>query len=963
MAREQDADGSAPGFPVVDGSELRAALSTFSSLRGLSTRLKGGDKARQARQQQLVEKASPGPCHPATAARTVPCTASSILSESGITGNASEAAVRSSDNVSNPSSMQSPSAGPIRINVLPTRSPADALNFREGHANRSRPLKLLPALLNRQSSPAAAHRMRPGDESDAEAEGRRENERLGSMLSCESSKPPTPEPRPIAPADRENPQLKIDSAPAGSVNGTSSERTLSGSRRLSEEDRFQAGDHRTLRSLSEAPMLESEIGSNPGSPRTPGVPRRKSFKPLFSKAVRHSRMQSNHSTRSTTNQIFGAMSLLRLKMEIKQEERHEGEGASNNKLIGESIAQAASLQERDEPFVAEGDTGMPVADVHNYMLYCQMHRLTIILRPVADGAAKAFLGVFGITDPSLLDEEGYPILERTEHIPWSHLTDITSLVSNARGKTMATALKSSPYGPIKGTVPLLAQLSKVGAAHAELRSNLEAALIAAEKAQVAPDAASAIVVGKEGLTQAFTRLKTMEATASRMFDKIQADSNRAMVASDMRLQKLLLAYNKASMEVRDKRKVAEMYVDEFNNSQFLGECMARYGPLRRCIHYLVHERENEDGRATLFEEGKLPVFVLPPTSSPATSADPYEKWDYEKGTFVRCPNGLPPRSEALPVKLVSSRHFYISDKTGRIEERAEGAVLVPDYDGLSWADDCVFPESLFCLHDSVGNLTAAIVEHCYGDMKSVLEQSFIDNMGMVSNKDIEHIHEVRCLTDWRQSHGEEANNTVKTQEFLPGNYPCFDSDGKLHVLRNMEDVVRFYRKKWLAGCPLRLNPNWNVILDFEWLPIMPTESIVPLYDRELNEAVVIEKVKHQKCHEWDFPSLKAAYERIFGKDTVEGWRGLPRTKDGKKATELSVWRAYVKYRDEIKVIQLFFRIRSLLLFPPLYLHYRYALSTIPPPMQPQLGRIHAQCWIVWLKRRFLVGNGDFKSGK
>eukprot|EP00755_Sulcionema_specki_P034352 Sspe_Gene.102688::Locus_78546_Transcript_1_1_Confidence_1.000_Length_2787::g.102688::m.102688 len=596
------------------------------------------------------------------------------------------------------------------------------------------------------------------------------------------------------------------------------------------------------------------------------------------------------------------LDLEKLRQEIAQQELDVGKDEDEYRLArvmygnldGAAIEVAESVQPRNPDFVDEGQTGIPVSDVHNYLLYCQMHRLTIVLRPVADGAAQAFIGTFGLTDPSLVDPAGYPILERTEYLPWSFISQVTCHDTNARGKTMATALKSSPYEPIKGMVPLNAQLSKVGAQQSLMKSSLEMALIQAEAESPSPPQSGSpsdspppsspsltggrklrsamkgispksgsqrSIASSGGLTQVYAKLKSMETSAARLLDKIAEDSKKAMRASEAKLKKLKAQYERDSMNALNKRVVSEMYVDEFNQSQFLGECFARFGPRHEKIHFLVWRCTPEvephlQGMAYI--DNDAPVFVLPPAEPDSR----YRVW--EKGDFVEAPLDFPPPdTEPVVVKLVASRVFYVSEKTGRIEEREEGAMLVPDYDGLSYAKDTVPPVELSRQYPDDDDLIDAWVEHYEEVRKEDITVEYRENMGLVSVPDIEHIEEVRSLTGWRQSHGEEANNTVKTQDFLPGNYVAFDSRGKLTILRSFQETIDFFSRMWRKGCPIRLNPNWNVILGSDWLPIIPSDSVAPLFDREGKEAAVLEKLKEQKTPEWDLSSLRAAYDRIF----------------------------------------------------------------------------------------------------
>eukprot|EP01060_Flectonema_neradi_P041672 TRINITY_DN9964_c0_g1_i1.p1 TRINITY_DN9964_c0_g1~~TRINITY_DN9964_c0_g1_i1.p1 ORF type:complete len:457 (+),score=65.47 TRINITY_DN9964_c0_g1_i1:202-1371(+) len=211
-------------------------------------------------------------------------------------------------------------------------------------------------------------------------------------------------------------------------------------------------------------------------------------------------------------------------------------------------------------------------------------------------------------------------------------------------------------------------------------------------------------------------------------------------------------------------------------------------------------------------------------------------------------------------------------------------------------------------------------------------------MGVVSKADEEHVHEVRALTDWRQSHGEEYGNTIKTQDFLPGNYSCFDSDGKLHVVKTFEQAISFIRQSWTEGKPLPLNPNWNVLLDQKWLPYVPTDSIKPLYNKEERDAAIMTRIANQTKAEWDLQSLSTAYNKIYRNEhVIEAWRGMPRTADGNKATELELWRTYVRFRDEWKVMQLFFKARMTLLFPMLYIHQR-SKNPLTTPLNQKLSR-------------------------
>ena len=670
-------------------------------------------------------------------------------------------------------------------------------------------------------------------------------------------------------------------------------------------------------------------GSPPGSPKTRESSRRK----------------------TELNEV----DILRQLIEDEEiEAKRNPKGATGPEPIGAAIASAEALQFNDQPFVPEIHTGLPVCDVHNYLLYCQHHKVSIMLRPVADGAAQAFIGSFTLNDSTLLDAGGYPILDRTEHAPWALLSNITKNSSNAAGKTMSTSLKSSPYNPIKGCVPMVAQLSKVGAAQTKLKSKLEAALIEAEKGS-ADDTNTSTGGGDGGggegnqaLTQVYARLKSMETAAVRIFNKIAQDSNRAMEASRQNLTKLMQQYQTHSMQATEKRKVSEMYLDEFNNSQFLGECYLRYGPLREVVHYVGWKPLSTVEswmHHTPYQENSLPVFVLCPpgegmqgvedeeasgsdTPTAVRSAERetcFKRWDEEKSEFVKMPLGLPENTYPVPVVLVSSRQFYISEDTGRIEERKEGAMLVPDYDGLSFALDQVPPLELLPKPynvSSVEEVAKVFTEAATQAMHGNLAQRYVHGMGMVCEKDIEHVLDVRSLTGWRQNHGVESNNTVKTQEFTPGNYTCFDSDGKLYIVHNFREAIAHVREAWKVGCPLKLNPNWNVLLDREWLPIVPSDSVNPLYDLEGAEASFIDRIKNSD-QEWDMPSIKSAYERLYLKERVEGWTGAPRTREGKKAQDVVTWRAYVKYRDTLKVVKKYFHIREILLYPPYHLHHKF----------------------------------------
>jgi len=75
----------------------------------------------------------------------------------------------------------------------------------------------------------------------------------------------------------------------------------------------------------------------------------------------------------------------------------------------------------------------------------------------------------------------------------------------------------------------------------------------------------------------------------------------------------------------------------------------------------------------------------------------------------------------------------------------------------------------------------------------------VTSMGLVTDYDVEHVKEVRELTEWKQNHGYEMGNTVKSQEetkhkFAPmaeraATYPDVLASGDRHAARRYETTI------------------------------------------------------------------------------------------------------------------------------------------------------------------------------
>ena len=419
--------------------------------------------------------------------------------------------------------------------------------------------------------------------------------------------------------------------------------------------------------------------------------------------------------------------------------------------------------------VLESDTNMPPQDIHLYLMYCANKQMTIIIRPVSSTVPDLYAGNFYL-DAKYCDAFGVPIPQ--PNLTKEELAKVTTKECRVRGKSINVSLKSSSYRPIDGLIPVNPALGK-------------AYLDAQKREREIED----MILNAQGgvLTIALLRkLKAQKAQAGSLTQAFVRDIQTALKVSDDTCAALMAKYKQELVLTIDKAAVSRSYLDQFNEAQFLGTTGAKWRGLA------VYYTELPSG-AVLRNQHDVPVFHV-------KKADQFYEYDPEqhdiRSTASRDTQNL------KPVLVVTHRMFFTSSTTQRIEEEPDPYLIAPDFDGLAYGvqipDD--YP-------------TASHIEWAMNCSTPKL----IKSMGLVTCYDEEHLREIRAMTEWKQSHGYECDNTVKTQSLGKGMYPIFTPRG-LAILHDFTEIISFTRNAWLEGTPLKLNPFWKVCMDNYKLP-------------------------------------------------------------------------------------------------------------------------------------------------
>ena len=120
-------------------------------------------------------------------------------------------------------------------------------------------------------------------------------------------------------------------------------------------------------------------------------------------------------------------------------------------------ARAGVEEEVDSEMVVEEETNMPAQDLHLYQLYCAHQKTTIIIRPISNSVVDLYAGT-AILDPAFCDDNGNPIPQ--PKMSASEVRAATSFECRVKGKSISVSLKSSPFAPIGGLIPVNPALGK-----------------------------------------------------------------------------------------------------------------------------------------------------------------------------------------------------------------------------------------------------------------------------------------------------------------------------------------------------------------------------------------------------------------------------------------------------------------------------------------------------------------------
>eukprot|EP01012_Entosiphon_sulcatum_P046192 TRINITY_DN6195_c0_g1_i1.p1 TRINITY_DN6195_c0_g1~~TRINITY_DN6195_c0_g1_i1.p1 ORF type:complete len:869 (+),score=170.71 TRINITY_DN6195_c0_g1_i1:43-2649(+) len=563
----------------------------------------------------------------------------------------------------------------------------------------------------------------------------------------------------------------------------------------------------------------------------------------------------------------------------------------------------------DHRFIPEAETRLLVKDLHLYSLYCYANRISLILRDVAPGAASAYQGTFHLPD-EYNDDDGIPIYDKVTQIPRDVLNKMTEHRIKAVGKGITVGLKSSPYEPIVGNIPLDPRLSKLMRVFAQNVKELEERLLGFEE-------------GDDDITLNLLQLAKAESEKAVIIQKYEHENEKAMAESQRLYEELLGKYQAEMQYSFDKEKVSQTWIDRFHDARFLGETHFT-NVNNQPVYYFVK------GNDVLRDNSHNPVFVAQTDTgwqlfNSALKAfepvGPEVVEEYEESGCV-----------ISPVKVVVYRRFALHKITKRIVEDTENvAMIVPDYDGLAYCYDRTYPAGVVDPKASDERNVQALVDYFEKQEKDRMNTSLVEGMGNVAPIDVQHVHEVRALTDWKQNHGEEFNNIAKTQELSRGNYVAIDSEGELQILHSAEEIFKYYRHLWMTGRPMPLNPKWQVTIDSEGLPVWTPK--MQIYDNKIELAMLIEQC--EKLGRWTGKSLESAYKEIFPEEGIVKKFMLPHHRDD------GILREYVKLKDEEKVLKVWVKLKQQEMLPLLVLSEKDA-EKLPPEERAVIERLFPQ---------------------
>lgn len=460
---------------------------------------------------------------------------------------------------------------------------------------------------------------------------------------------------------------------------------------------------------------------------------------------------------------------------------------------------------------SELETSMPPQELHLYQMYCANSDVVIVLRPISSAAPSMYAGNFFVP-PQYCDDDGIPlpVHEIKEDLDFEKVMQFTTSTCRIKGKGIGVSLKSSPYPPIEGFIPINPSLSKTYSEARRKERLLEDNLMRA--GGNASDKLSMNLLAK---------IRAQHSMFGAATSVAMKEIEQSLKTSKAKLMELVSKYNEESAFTVDKLSVSEKYIDKMNEAQFLGKTTATWRGMDLYYRQLGGELEVErfnDGVPIFYaRRGELLFTYDPKTNELKKGADSVLKFE-APSTFRK-------------VEILTHRSFIISPESKRIiKDPGRAFIIGPDFDGFAYSH--ALPKALMDDPTSYMNYCAHRIN-----------VTNVPSMGLVSPLDVEHVLEARALTQWKQNHGYECQNTIKTQEITDGSHVAILPTMEVRCLHNFVDLMRFYRECWLRGYPLILNPNWKVVLCNETKMPVPfgDEISLPIID-DCGMALVVHSI-------------------------------------------------------------------------------------------------------------------------
>lgn len=443
--------------------------------------------------------------------------------------------------------------------------------------------------------------------------------------------------------------------------------------------------------------------------------------------------------------------------------------------------------------VDERETNIPPQDLHLLQLY-SLHTNTVnVYRPVSDVVPDLYIGDFFLP-PQHCDGNDIPKMfnEIDPKMTDAAIKQMTRRECRIKGKGIGISLKSSPYPPITGLIPLNPNLSKT---YSEAR----------KKERALEDQLMRTRVGCIS-TSLLRKIRQQRSLLGASSTVAVLEINAYVEASQKRLDAALSSYHAASAYATDKLDVSIAFLATLNESQFVG----RVGATWRMLPLYTRVSPSDPNDVERNESGDPKFYVLAKDGLFYNYIPHFNEIDADRPVFET--------ARMSPVEVLTHRSFIISPVTHRIEPDPKGDFLIgPDFDGFAYAKR---------------NRWDLSVEEYYARCEARIQTKLLPTFGQVCAEDLEFILDMRQLTEWKQSHGYECANTVKTQEVTDGNYVVITPDD-LFISTNFQELMHVFGIMWQQGYPLLLNPNWRVMLHpTTFMPVLigADEVTLPIID-------------------------------------------------------------------------------------------------------------------------------------